>query len=87
MASTAASLASPSTAETSASDTALRESHKHRHHSKNKKSDPFLELQDGPVKLPDQTTPSNENENESSRPDSMFMDVRWSCGAHILSLG
>ena len=62
----------------SAVDSVPKESHNSRHHAKNKKSDPFLELDDQAIKLPDQPSPSNESENAVSQSESLLSDVRLS---------
>ena len=38
--------------------------------------DPFLELTDDAVKLPDQPSPNNEGENAGGQSESLLADVR-----------
>lgn len=48
---------------------------KGRRHSRNKKSDPFWNLSEDALKLPDQPTPSTNEDNGSSHSESLIADV------------
>lgn len=48
---------------------------KGRRHSRNKKSDPFWNLSEDALKLPDQPTPSTNEDNGSFHSESLIADV------------
>lgn len=55
--------------------TAQAKSHRGRRQSRSKKSDPFLDLSDDALKLPEQPSPSSRDQNGPANVESLLADV------------